>query len=194
MTSETRYMRYYTEIVGGLLYRILGTILDTPYSGHETAGDGDVTVYWGILVWKYHSDDTKTEITAGTPVAQVNRPTDGVGIQSNTWDCPETDLEPTDRILVVVYIKVGTGSWVPLPQYGFITEQLGADTLDAVTWTVYYHTERAYLAKLDVTTGRFRHGNATYNSRITNFCYEPAVVPFPGGLNPIQIAKVILDN
>jgi hypothetical protein len=181
MTTETRYMRSDDIITG---YFNLGTSQSSVAKGYEAYYPGSRTVYWGIRVWKRDSSGTETEITAGTPVAQVSRSANGEGLQSATWACPQTPLDPTDRIVVRVYQKIGAGAWVSVTAFtgnsGWATEQLGAIQLDSATWTVYYFTLRDYDG-VD-TYGDFYWGTSTYNSRIENFSWSSGPPPPAGGI------------
>jgi hypothetical protein len=141
---ETRYMRSDQQTVNYLLAYVLGTSQSTIATSSQVTqtGSGGATVYWGIRVWKRDSAGNETEITSGTPVAQVSRNAVGEGIQSATWLCPTTTLSVSDAIVVRVYIKVGTLDWAqgnnpPI----FITERLLAGQLNGTTWTVYYYTK-----------------------------------------------------
>jgi len=168
---EIRYMRGDTHTVNGLLaYKLLTTqsaiAREVTFSSmHDLAGT------WGIRVWKRTSAGVETEITAGTPVATVSRTTDGYGMQSNTWTCPLTAMNPTDAIVVRVYTECD--GWKLTAT--FITEQLGADTLDNALWRVYYYTKRY----TNLMTGRYYYtfywGINTrplpYDSRMTNFTW-----------------------
>jgi len=179
MTTETRYMVNVQWTVNGLTADKLKNVLDEGTStGVSGYGVGSVTVTWGIRVWRRDSSGNETEITAGTPVAQVSRNVDGEGIQSNTWSCPATGLNNTDAIVVRVYDRYGAGGWNLRRE--FITEQLGAQSLDAATWTVYYHTRRTYDPSFDFTTGTYFYGDGIYYSRITGFTWTPAPAPAVG--------------
>jgi len=139
----------------------------------------DRYVYFGIRVWKRAADGTETEITSGVSVLLSmllsTYHSDGAGIRSGTWDCPQTSLASTDSIVVGVYVRLGsTGSWYLHSSYRFTTEQLGASQLDAATWTVYlylrpYVTSRFY--------SYFYFGKNTYNSRIEGFSWSTAPPP-----------------
>jgi len=164
-----RYMRGDQHTVNNLnAYK-----LTVPQSAiHKTASDaatGRKTIYWGIRVWKRGSAGNETEITGGTPVAQVSRSNNGEGLQSNTWACPQTPLQSTDAIVVRVYMKFGSGEWQLCST--FITEQLQASQLDSVQWTVYYYTWRFYDRWESITSGSYDWGTTTYNSHIQNFQY-----------------------
>jgi len=183
---ETRYMRNDKAEVNGLNVYILGlsqtgASLQTTYTKSTSTA---YVCYWGIRVWKRDATGTETEITAGTPVAQVSRNADGSGIQSATWDCPQTALASTDSIVVRVYIKIDVDAW----QQGniapdFQTEQLSAQSLDEATWTVYYYTIRATTTKpTSKTSIYFDWGMDTRNSRVENFVWTEAAPPPSGGI------------
>jgi len=170
LPTETRYLRSDEWTVNGLTAEKLTTTQHTVSQYFEFTDEGVITVYWGIRVWKRASGGAETEITAGTPVAQVSRSTNGEGIQSNTWACPGAGLLSTDAIVVRVYQKTDS-TWDLCEDW--ITEQIGATTLTAATWTVYYYTYRNYLPPN--TTGRFYWSTSTYDSRIENFSWSVAV-------------------
>jgi hypothetical protein len=165
-------MRIDQQTVNGLTAYVLGT---TQTTGSKYFGDIEEALlngYWGIRVWKRTSAGVETEITAGTPVAQVYRSAVGSGLQSATWACPETSLSSTDAIVVRVYFQYGSSGWVLAAE--FITGQLGASKLDSATWTVYYYTYIATVGGL--YRYRFYWGTTTYNSRIENFTWTPVPV------------------
>jgi len=170
MPVETRYMRGDQHTVNGLTAYILGTTQSDVEQVHKRGFSGNVGIEWGIRVWKRKSDGTEEEITNGTPVAIVSRGADGEGIQSATWTCPQTSLSSTDAIVVRVYVRELGGSWYLHAE--FITEQLGASSLDGATWTVYYYTYRRYNALFDITDAWFYWGTTDKNSRIENFSWS----------------------
>lgn len=163
-----RYMRGDLHSVNGLEAYKLDTTQSNIYKVSTVTAYQHNTVYWGIRVWKRSTEGVETEITSGTPVAQVNRSVDGQGIQTATWNCPNINFSSTDSIVIRVYCNNG-GSWIL--QATFTTDQLGAESLDAGTWTVYYWTKRmyAFLSGRQTTIGYFRWRTTTYNSRIENF-------------------------
>jgi len=181
MPAETRYMRNASTTVNGLTaYELGATRTANPTSVYISAA-GNLTAYWGIRVWKRSSDGVETEITGGTPVAVVRRSADGAGLQNAAWSCPETPLNPTDSIVVRLYIRLGTGAWTE--KAAFTTERLGTTILNAATWTVYLYTGRAYDVDFDITYAPFYWGTSTYDSRIENFTW--GVFPsIPTRLNP----------
>jgi hypothetical protein len=159
--TETRYMRY-DVLLGTSQSSTLGTVAVTSTSS--------TTYYAGIRVFK-----NTTEITSGTPVAQVSRATTslGEGYQSATWACPQTSLISTNVIVVKLYLKIGTGAWT-LKQT-WTTEQLGASSLDSATWTVNYYTGLEWNEDLEKFTWDVSYGSSIVNSRIENFVWTSAV-------------------
>jgi hypothetical protein len=187
MVAETRYMRSDSHVINGLDALKLLTSNTSSMVDGTTAASGNLTLYWGIRVWVRHADESEDEITSGTPVAQVSRAAVGSGMQSNTWDCPETALNNTDAIVVRVYIKFSDW-WLA---GFFITNQAqnwdSPTQLDSATWTVHYHTERTYDSKLNMTGGHFRYGHVdTHNSRIENYTWSE------GGAPPAVVLRRLL--
>ncbi len=74
-------------------------------------------------------------------------------------------LVETDSIVTRVYAD--DFSPPTTLKYTFTTEQLGAQSSDAATWTVHYNLWRLYAGGM--TTYSLRFGRTTYNSRIENF-------------------------
>jgi len=173
MTVETRYYWVDTWTVNGLLAHKLLTTKDSIDTNTTAIATGSVTVYWGIRVFKIAADGSETEITSGVPVAEVSRSSAGIGIQSATWACPLVDgLVSTDAIVVRVYIKFGSGSYNVL--YESVTEQLGAQSLDAATWTVDYYNRWQYVTIPNFTRGYLYTGGTTFLSGVENFTWTPA--------------------
>jgi hypothetical protein len=181
LPTETRYFRSDEWAVNGLTAEKLTTAQYTvsQYYDYSSSPQG-LTVYWGIRVWKRASGGTETEITSGTPVAQVSRLADGEGLQSATWACPETSWSPTDAVVVRVYQKIGAaGAWNLCEDW--ITEQINASKLDSATWTVYYYTYHldwndGEEPPTTYTRGRFYWSTSTYNSRIANFTHSAGAI------------------
>jgi len=166
---ETRYFRSDTHTVNGLTAYQLKTVNTTTL----TSVSGGYQ-YWGIRVFVRHADGTEEEVTAGTPVAQVFVTV--AGWYNATWNCPSRTLSPTDAIVVRLYnAPYSTGPWTLKREW--ITEQLGAGSLNASTWTVYYNfAVREAVIDYIVIAYVFSHGNATYNSRIEGFAWTPVPV------------------
>ena len=189
-TAEPRYFRSDQQTINGLLaYKLLTTNTASVLSVTDSKGV-NYTAYWGIRVWVRHADESGDEITAGTPVAVVNRSANGEGIQSNTWDCPETALADTDAIVVRVYMKWSILEvWFVLAT--FITNQVqdwdSPVQLDAATWTVYYYTLKTWDSKLSLAVGAFYWGDDAHNSRIENFTWSEEAPPPPSGGLFVQI-------
>ena len=164
MTVETRYMRGDQHTVNTITAYILGTTQSNISRSVSDDIGTNTSISYGIRVYKVESDGTETEITAGTPVAVVTAKAPFDGIKSATWDCPSTSLNDTDAIKVEVWRKFGTVAWKR--RVTFITEQLGAASLDAATWTVYYYIKVYFDEYAFTHYGEFWWGTSTYNSRI----------------------------
>jgi len=172
--------------------------LKTEFEGDEDSavdtGTGDLTTKLGIRVWKYHSDDSMTEITSGSPVAQVDA-TDTEQTVSATWACPGSTLVSTDRILVAVYnLFVGVG-WFELAT--FITEQLGATKLIKNDWKMNYRQRRVYSGG---TTYIYLYwGSETRKTNIEKFKYIGAddtstILPFNSYAPSIGAGVIVADS
>jgi hypothetical protein len=156
------YLRYRTVAFQ------LGTTQTTAATSNDVYVDG-LTV--GIRVWRVNSDDTETEITAGSSVATVVGPSSTTTL-SATWTCPAT----SDVVAVMVGVYrdgeiMETGAYTSggLPLL-YVTEDLNASL--SSTWTVYYAFY--YNAIYDETY--FQFGSSTYNSRIANFTWGVVAV------------------
>lgn len=166
---ESRYMRNDQWTVNGLTaYKLWITqssgnpLIIERYDDSYSAVDSK----WCIDVVKRTSGSSETVI--GSKVAVVTRTSLGFGMQSATWDCPQTALSVTDSIVIKVYQKWSFESSYSLLRT-FTTEQLGSSQLDAYTWTVYYWTAWSDDGMEYVAV--FEHGISTFNSRIEGFKY-----------------------
>jgi gamma-glutamylcyclotransferase (GGCT)/AIG2-like uncharacterized protein YtfP len=169
MPVEIRYMRSDQHTVNTLTAYKLGVEQTTTSLLKSISEAGDYPCRWWVYVYKRAADGTTTLIKSG----YVERSTDGSGLQLLSLSIPLTSLASTDAIQVRVRIAIYS---VDTNIY-FITEQLGASQLDAVTWSVYLYTERKYNLRLDETDAIFYWGTTTYNSRIENFSWTPAPPP-----------------
>ena len=177
MTNPTRYFTYESpqNVVNGL------TAFGLLTANSSSVDYSDLSSYSsiGVRVWKRTSGGVETEITAGTPVAQVSVPSSS-GSKSNTWACPGSTLNTTDSIVVRVY-GYASPSWTELTDTDlsvkddFTTEQLGATQLDSVTWTVVYYFQIHTTAPI---YHRFNWGNSTYPSQIQNLSYSSPVTAY----------------
>ncbi len=176
MTSETRYMRSDTHTINGLTAKKLDTMQSSSYVSELISsydGNVQVTQYLGIRVWKRDINGSETEITLGTVEAIGSGSTSG--LKSGTRSQPPLGLTKTDSIVLRVYADDFSPP-ITLKDT-FTTEQLGAQSLDAAIWTVYYSLFRLYAGGM--TTYSFRFGTSTYNSRIENFTWSTGGEPPP---------------
>jgi len=163
-----RYMRGDTQTVNSLTAYNLGKNQSSTEKLESVEAHGSNMAYWGVRVWKRNTEGVETEITSGTPVAQVSRSRNGYGIQTAAWDCPNTTLALTDSIVIRVYCKNGR-SWILIAT--FTTEQLNATALKPATWTLNYWTQRNYAWTEEgwMTIADYGWGTTAYNSHIQNF-------------------------
>lgn len=179
MTAQTRYCTSFTWTVNTKTGRRLNISESTSFEytilkkyGGDFVADG---MTLGIRVWKVDIAGTETEITSGTPVAQYTRNTETFGANgTGTWACPLTNLASTDAILIRIYGRFSTDVWQQIGlTFFWITEQLSAQSLDAVTWTVTYH--HAFFYDDPISTNIELHwGVSTNETKIANFTFTPA--------------------
>jgi len=196
MTTETRYMRSDTDTINGLTAYKLGLSLRGQGLSETRVQSGYLSVTWGFRAWIRDSSGTETEVTNGTPQALVTKAAGDIGneLKSNTWTNTVADpMNPTDSIVVRIYLRFGSGAWQLLTT--FTTEQLGAQSLDVATWTVYYMVGLDYDEELNITTGTYYWDLNIWNSHIENFTWTIAV-PKPSvvGLHPSKVLSILLDD
>jgi hypothetical protein len=167
--SETRYLRGVANevIVNGLTSYSLSTV-NSGTAGNWAPGN-NLQIHLGIRVFKRNSSATETEITTSIS-ATVSRTVTGNGYQSGTWTPPETQLNPTDSIVVRVYGD--TTSPPTTLRATFTTGQLGATRLDSSQWTVQYWTRMALAGG---GGSDWYWGTATYENKINGFTYSNVV-------------------
>ena len=181
MPVETRYMRSDQHTINGLTAYRLGAAEST--SLKEVYGSGDTQFIIGIRVYVRHEDGSEEEVTPGESVARTNvsAGADWTGTVYADWNCPQTSLQPTDAVKIDVRCMTGA-SWsesAATTIATFITEQLGASSLDASTWTVHYRIrrDRFRLYGMYFYDYYFRFGMAGDDSYIEGFSYTSAVAP-----------------
>jgi hypothetical protein len=173
-------MRSDTHTINGLSAKKLLTSNTTSFSSVSiNAYDGDVyvTQYIGIKIWKRDENGNETPI-ASLVVAIAN--SDVTALVSATWyNSSQQSLGYYDAVVVRVYAN--DYSPPTTLKATFITEQLGAQSLDVATWTVRYHIyRRMFPVDTDaVTEYQFRFGSSGYNSRIENFTWTVGTPPQP---------------
>ena len=114
-------------------------LLDTTLTGGLCYKDVSLYSTLGIRVWRV-SGGVWYEITAGTPVAQVDISTAwniGVGDTSyvGSWACPGSPLNVGDTLVVYIYGWNGS-SWVSIGSWS--TRSLNYTRLGSSTWYVTY--------------------------------------------------------
>jgi len=177
MPTEIRYFCSDMHTVNNVTAKKLSTIPSGTYlklSHSEESGVEPDSARCGVRIYKLAEGATRTEITSGvSAVAYVDY---GAGKQvvSKTWTCVDTPLNPTDAILIEVYLDPWSFGWVRVGT--FITEQLGASKLELAIWTFYYELWATYS---DMTAEVSFYIGETSNSRIEDFTYAPAPGKIP---------------
>jgi hypothetical protein len=165
-TTETRYVNTSTQTVN----TNTGPAFSTTQGA--TGGNGQIGVsseskYLGIRVFVINTTGYYWELTNGTAQAIVL--VTGTSSFSATWSCPQTTVNTTtDNLVISVYYGASSPPTTLLINKQWISEQLGATSIDANTWTVYYYT-------LDDDTKLFlRWGGTTYVTRVEGFKWTAA--------------------
>jgi hypothetical protein len=151
----------------------------------------DDTVYFQFRVFKRDVNGNETAITDYITFysALISVFKDDAGtLRSTTANIPQTALASMDSIVVRVYAKIGTGS--PIMRNVYTTEQLGAQSLDASTWTFYFYLKGANVGS--TIYDYWYWDTSTYPSLIENFTWTPAPVGFPRLIGDGLAAAVII--
>lgn len=166
--TETRYMKNQGSSISG--YYDLGVWPNTAADDQKRIDVPDNTfpITWGIRVFIRHSDSSETQITLDLEATVSRVSGDWQGYLSAAWNCPYTVLDPTDRIVVKVYLEYSGSGEIELAV--FTTEELGATKLESAQWTMYYWI-RVDDRRNRTTRADFNFGDTDHNSRITNIVY-----------------------
>ncbi len=172
-TVQQRYMRgVASEVtVNTLTANLLGTAQSSNIQTSGSLGNR-ADIYVGIRVWKNSATGVETEITSGTAVAITGRTAQSSGYQTAAWTPPVTPLNPTDSIIVRLYAS--TSSPPTALRATFTTEILGANQLDASSWTCSYWTQVAGIAQ---GGSNVQWGAATRNTNIAGFSWTITANP-----------------
>ena len=131
----TFYCRSDTHTINGLnAYKLSETASASEIYDADNQLNGS-TAYWWFTIIIRHADSSET--TIASLVAETVRSSVGFGVQSATWNCPETNIVSTDalKIIITEYKSAGVAH-----EMVFVSEQLGWDKLNAATWTCYRYT------------------------------------------------------
>jgi hypothetical protein len=138
-----------------------------------------ITTAFDIFI--VHSDGSETQIGSGiSSYAQVLEGGDGGGLINATWNCPETNMEITDAIKVVLNIDTWAYTYLGSDAHfylslSFITNRLGWTKLKSSTWDMYryiYGNSADHVYGFIVTA---YWGNSTYDMKIIGVQYESPV-------------------
>jgi len=178
----TYYMRSDTHTVNGLSAYVLNETQSSSsqFSGPSKDGTG-YTCYYAVRVWIRYADGTEHELTDGTYNLQVSRTSDGEGLQSINWTCPETSLNATDALVIRIYSRVDSDAWsLGNPAKEFITVQLGGNKLSSTQWTFYLYTKRSTSGNQFIgysTDAVVYWGTSTYNTHVEGIAFTSTTPP-----------------
>lgn len=178
--TEDRYFDWNNWTVNGLAAHKHITTKDSSLQYTKLISNAGIRVmYSAMRAWVLHSDGSTTEIgTAGTYKAVMSdTPTINKRMISATWTYPTTAVVATDAIKVNVYNRLIDSSFSEsdLGQT-FVTEQLGASSLDTNTVGLYQniaYTSPNY-AHLFWYGWYYFYGEYFENGGVTGWKWTPA--------------------
>jgi hypothetical protein len=175
--TQTRIIQNHEETINGLYAENLSSSGESGAATWHT-DNAIASVELEIVTFKMsvsvrHADESETALTNGYADIQVSTPTDPTfdGELSTVWACPSTVLVSTDAIV----IRVQDGYGVDMLYAGAaVTEQLGANLLNAGSWTIvfYVHAEQYFNNENDYGTSWIFYYDGGKDSRIENFSYS----------------------
>jgi hypothetical protein len=173
MPSEARFLRADKHLVNGLQAYKLGK---EPSEASESLGisaylaETYANQYLAMEVYTRGGDGEEKLISGGL-VAEAEGDTSG--LLTATWRTAKVNLAPSDAIVIRIY---GGDTSPPSKLLAtFITEPLGAKSLDEAEWTINYMLERKYEVTdtQPLTTYNLIIGAA---SVIENFTWTPYIL------------------
>lgn len=177
-TTKTLYCRSDSHTINTVSgYKLL----DTNSSSNINIADGWSTgapvpistqgTYSVVTLSIVHSDGSETSL--GSSAASTTRTVTNAtaeGVQSATFSCSDTVIQPTDALKVVwgVHCQLRadvTATW--------ISEQLQWSKLNASTWTIYRYSYAYSVATVGFSGGiaRIYFGDSTYTTYIEGIDY-----------------------
>lgn len=142
---------------------------------------GEWSASWVVTFYVCASGGSLTTLGSCT----FSRSSDGSGYQTEYVSVALTAVSVTDAV------QVGVKTWIGGTLYrttNYISEQLGAGSIDAATWTVVLKTERYYVLVGSTwwTYARHYFGSSSYNSRVEGFSWSLPVsnVTLLAGVSP----------
>lgn len=162
--TENLYMRSdtynVTDVVAyGLDTDYTNTAVYVPYTSASV-----VNVTYGFRVYVTYSSTHVTELTSGTPVAQLPLTGNFTGQLSSSWNCPETTtILGYEAIEVNVYASANGSAWTS--QAIFISNVLITNELQSSNWIF---TLQLNMTQTTNTTCGFTFGNTDNRCTIGN--------------------------
>lgn len=173
--SSTTYTWYFcssTHTVHGLTaYQLNETNTDTDEIINQELS-GNVTVTYGIRVWKRDSSGNEQEITSGSPVATFTVTPNSYGQKQRTWQPTSVDV-CNETIVVRIYVKPENGAWQTLAV--FSTNPLFPSLpkkLSTATWNITYRYSALYSSATNKTTAGITFGDSSNQMKIENITFE----------------------
>ncbi len=146
------------------------------------SGEGAIngnTVTWNSDIIIRHAGGSETTIASG--IAAVTRSSDGIGIQSNTYNLGNNVTLASDDVIKIVE-RLTDGTHTYTREFRSATAAvLNIGTLTAGTWTFNRYTERAYDAFEQAV---LHYNTSTADTKVT-FNYE-----IPGSNQTVEAARI----
>ncbi len=160
--NRTYYFRSDSHNVSGVFgYKLNLTPSASLVEDSRTDVGETSNISYGVRVWVVTPSGVELESTSGSPVAIVTRTSDGDGIQSATWTCPEY-TQVVDAFHINVYQRFNQTTW-SLRRIFVTSDDLMIEFPEG-EWTFYYYTNRT-IDGAD-TVSYYKFGVSSHNSRV----------------------------
>ncbi len=143
--------------------------LDTDYTNDYvsiplTTTIENATITYGFRVYLEASTTIFTELTGGTPDAQIILNTNYTGQITSSWNCPDTTVVLGSQIIKVdVYANINNGTWTL--QASYITNPLMTKELMPATWAFALNLNMSQT--VGDTTCTYTFGDTDHRSTVT---------------------------
>jgi hypothetical protein len=157
----------------GGLYILNTSMYTSGFDYIEVDAGSTATVQFNFHVVIYNSSGTVVN-NVTDKVFFSNRTTNGAGIQSANWSCPQISIALTDRIAIQWFLNFSDNPTIFFTFPTWISDQLNATQVDSADWTLYTYTRRRTTLRPLASYGSIYYGTSTYNSNVTNILYSNA--------------------
>jgi len=141
------------------------------YSFVYLAGATTYVIQWNFHVVVYNSTGTVVN-NITDKVFFSNRSSNGQGIQTINWSCPQTSISSTDRIAMQWFVNTSAAPTYFETMPTWLGDQLNSTQLDASVWSIYFYTRRTTTSRPATTIGEMYYGTTTYNSNVSGVSYS----------------------